>query len=46
VQRPIDLFVSSVNEGGVNLETGEGEGEGTGETPGSPQPGQGPPSKP
>jgi len=46
VQRPIDLFVSSVSEGGVNLETGEGEGEGTGETPGSPQPGQGPPSKP
>jgi len=46
VQRPIDLFVSSVSEGGVNLETGEGEGEGTGETPGAPQPGQGPPSKP
>ena len=46
VQRPIDLFVSSVSEGGVNLETGEGEGEGTGETPGAPQPGQGPPTKP
>lgn len=45
VQRPIDLFVSSVSEGGVNLEQGggEGEGEGMGDEPGSPPPGQAPP---
>jgi hypothetical protein len=56
VQMPIDLFVSSVTEGGVNLELGGGEGEGMGEgmgeTPESPAPGQGstpgqaPPSQP
>jgi hypothetical protein len=44
VQRPIDLFVSSVTEGGVNLE--EGAGDDRGESPGPPQPGQGPPDKP
>jgi hypothetical protein len=50
VQRPIDLFVSSVTEGGVNLEVGSGEEEGpgeeTGESPGPPQPGQEPTAKP
>jgi len=44
VQRPIDLFVSSVTEGGVNLKEGAGEEEG--ESPGLRPPGQGPPDKP
>jgi len=44
VERPIDLFVTSVTEGGANLEIGEGKGEG--EEPGSPQPGKPPPKKP
>jgi len=44
VQRPIDLFVSSVTEGGVNLEVGSGEEEGT--NPGPPQPAQEPTAKP
>ena len=44
VQRPIDLFVSSVTEGGVNLK--EGAGEDKGESPGPQPPGQGPPDKP
>jgi hypothetical protein len=54
VQRPIDLFVNSVTEGGANLEIGEGngegegegEGEGIGEKPGAPQPSQPPAGKP
>ncbi|MBJ7433422.1 MAG: hypothetical protein JHC62_03150 [Microbacteriaceae bacterium] len=48
VQRPIDLFVNSVAEGGANLEMGEGngEGEGIGEKPGAPQPSQPPAGKP
>jgi hypothetical protein len=50
VQRPIDLFVTSVTEGGANLEIGEGEGEGEdqgkGEKPGAPQPGKPKPGKP
>jgi hypothetical protein len=46
VQRPIDLFVTSVTEGGANLEMGEGNGEGEGEKPGAPQPSQPPAGKP
>jgi len=46
VQKPIDLFVTSVTEGGANLEIGQGEGEGDGEKPGTPQPGKPPPKKP
>jgi hypothetical protein len=47
VQRPIDLFVTSVTEGGANLEIGEGNGEGEGgEKPGAPQPTQPPAGKP
>ena len=46
VQKPIDLFVTSVTEGGANLEIGQGEGEGDGEKPGAPQPGKPPPKKP
>jgi hypothetical protein len=50
VQRPIDMFVTSVTEGGVNLEVGPGEEEGSGEeegtNPGQPQPGQEPTAKP
>jgi hypothetical protein len=46
VQKPIDLFVTSVTEGGANLGIGEGEGEGEGEKPGTPQPGKPPPKKP
>jgi hypothetical protein len=55
VQRPIDLFVTSVTEGGANLEIGEGQGEGEGELgngegkgekPGAPQPGKPKPGKP
>jgi hypothetical protein len=56
VQRPIDLFVTSVTEGGANLEIGEGQGEGEGEgegkgegkgeKPGGPQPGKPKPGKP
>jgi hypothetical protein len=48
VQRPIDLFVTSVTEGGANLETGTGEtpGDQKGEKPGAPQPGKGKPSAP
>jgi hypothetical protein len=48
VQRPIDLFVTSVTEGGANLETGNGEtpGDQKGEKPGAPQPGKGKPSAP
>ena len=46
VQRPIDLFVTSVTEGGANLEIGEGEGKGDGEKPEKPQPGNPPPPKP
>jgi len=42
VQKPIDLFVTSVTEGGANLEIGEGETE----KPGAPQPGKPKPSKP
>ena len=42
VERPIDLFVTSVTEGGANLEIGEGEDE----KPGAPQPGKPKPSKP
>lgn len=42
VQKPIDLFVTSVTEGGANLEIGEGEGE----KPGAPQPGKPKPPKP
>jgi hypothetical protein len=44
VQRPIDMFVSSFTEGGVNLEVGPGEEEGA--NPGPPQPGQEPTAKP
>lgn len=40
VQLPIDLFVTSVTEGGANLEIGEGE------NPGAPQPGKPTPGKP
>ena len=46
VQRPIELFVNSVTEGGANLEMGEGNGEGEGEKPGAPQPSQPPAGKP
>jgi len=46
VQRPIDLFVTSVTEGGANLEIGEDESKGDGEKPGKPQPGNPPPPKP
>ena len=50
VQRPIDLFVTSVTEGGANLEIGAGSGEdqgdGEGEKPGTPQPGKPKPGKP
>lgn len=50
VQRPIDLFVTSVTEGGANLEIGAGPGEdqgdGEGEKPGTPQPGKPKPGKP
>jgi hypothetical protein len=46
VQKPIDLFVTSVTEGGANLEIGQGEGEGDGEKPGAPQPGKPKPGKP
>lgn len=54
VQRPIDLFVNSVTEGGANREIGEGNGEGEGEgegesigeKPGAPQPSQPPAGKP
>ena len=48
VQRPIDLFVSSVTEGGVNLEMGGGGGEEPGAPPptNGPPPTTGPPSKP
>ena len=48
VQRPIDLFVASVTEGGANLETSEGtnDGGGDGQKPGAPQPGQPPKGKP
>ena len=47
VQRPIDLFVTSVTEGGANLEMGEGNAEGEGgEKPGAPQPSQPPAGKP
>ena len=46
VQKPIDLFVTSVTEGGANLEIGQGEGEGDGEKPRAPQPGKPPPKKP
>ncbi len=48
VQRPIDLFVSSVTEGGVNLEVGGGGGEEPGAPPptNGPPPTTGPPSKP
>ena len=52
VQRPIDLFVTSVTEGGANLEIGagpgedQGDGEGKGEKPGTPQPGKPKPGKP
>jgi hypothetical protein len=44
VQKPIDLFVTSVTEGGANLEIGQGESEG--EEPGAPQPGKPPSKKP
>jgi predicted membrane channel-forming protein YqfA (hemolysin III family) len=44
VQRPIDLFVSSVTDGGVNLE--EGASEEKGGNPGPPPPGQETPDKP
>jgi hypothetical protein len=44
VQKPIDLFVTSVTEGGANLEISEDEGKG--EKPGAPQPGKPPPKKP
>ena len=44
VQKPIDLFVTSVEEGGANL--GIGGGEGQGEEPGEPQPGKPKPGKP
>jgi hypothetical protein len=46
VQKPIDLFVTSVEEGGANLGIGGGEGEGEGEKPGEPQPGKPLPPKP
>jgi len=46
VQKPIELFVTSVTEGGANLGIGEGEGEGEGEKPGTPQPGKPPTKKP
>jgi hypothetical protein len=46
VQKPIDLFVTSVTEGGANLEIGQGEGDGEGEKPRAPQPGKPPPKKP
>jgi hypothetical protein len=48
VQRPIDLFVTSVTEGGANLEISEGtnDGGGDGQKPGAPQPGQPPKGKP
>ena len=44
VQRPIDLFVTSVEEGGANLGISGGEGEGG--KPGEPQPGKPLPPKP
>jgi hypothetical protein len=44
VQRPIDLFVSSVTDGGVNLE--EGASEEKRGNPGPPPPGQETPDKP
>ncbi len=48
VQRPIDLFVNSVTEGGANLVIGEGSSNGGGvdEKPGAPQPSQPPAGKP
>ena len=50
VQRPIDLFVTSVTEGGANLgiseSDGGGQGEGDGEKPAEPQPGKPKPGKP
>lgn len=46
VQRPIDLFVNSVTEGGANLGIGEGQGDMTDEKPSEPQPGKPPAGKP
>ena len=48
VKRPIDLFVSSVSDGGANLGLGDGEAEGAGngEKPVTPQPGKPPAVKP
>ena len=46
VQRPIDLFVNSVTEGGANLGIGEGQGDMTDEKPSEPQTGKPPAGKP